>query len=128
MAAAAERPTLTPPVVPSVAALPRETRIVFHRWVAGYWLHRWLAGLEAAAVLDCGGDLPPCYVMWRESGGDIHAENPISTASGKWQFLDSTWNGYGGYAHAAWAPALVQNAKAREVWAGGAGASHWACC
>lgn len=100
----------------------------FHRWILHVWLTRFYAGLEQAAVLDCGGSLPPCYVMWRESGGDIHAENPVSTASGKWQFLDTTWNDYDGYAHASWAPALVQNAKAREVWAGGAGASHWACC
>jgi hypothetical protein len=76
----------------------------------------------------CGGDLPPCYVMMRESRGDIRAENPVSTASGKWQFLDSTWGGYGGYSHAADAPESVQDARAREVWAGGAGASNWACC
>lgn len=27
----------------------------------------------------------------RESGGDYRAENPTSTASGRWQFLDSRW-------------------------------------
>lgn len=76
----------------------------------------------------CGGDLPPCYVMQRESGGNIRAENPVSTASGKWQFVDGTWNNYGGYAHAADAPEWVQDAKARETWAGGAGCSHWSAC
>jgi len=76
----------------------------------------------------CGGDLPPCYIMMRESRGDIRAENPDSSASGKWQFMDGTWNGYGGYAHASDAPESVQDARAREVWAGGRGASHWACC
>ena len=75
----------------------------------------------------CGGDLPACYILARESHG-TNAENPRSSASGYWQFLDSTWNGYGGYRHASDAPADVQDAKAREVWAGGAGASHWACC
>jgi hypothetical protein len=73
----------------------------------------------------CGGDLPPCSVMQRESGGNIRAQNPSSSASGKWQFIDSTWNGYGGYASAADAPEAVQDAKARELWAGGAGCGHW---
>jgi hypothetical protein len=76
----------------------------------------------------CGGSLPPCYVMMRESGGDITAQNPTSTASGKWQFLDSTWAGYGGYAKARYAPEHVQDAKAAALWAGGAGCSHWSAC
>jgi hypothetical protein len=73
----------------------------------------------------CGGNLPPCCVMYRESGGSLTAQNPTSTASGKWQFLDSTWAGYGGYASAYLAPESVQDAKAAALWAGGAGASHW---
>lgn len=76
----------------------------------------------------CGGDLPPCYVMMRESGGNIRAQNPSSTASGKWQFLDSTWAGYGGYSSAYLAPESVQDARARELWAGGAGCGHWNAC
>jgi hypothetical protein len=76
----------------------------------------------------CGGDLPPCYVMMRESGGNITAQNPTSTASGKWQFIDSTWAGFGGYAKARYAPESVQDAKARQLWAGGAGCSHWSAC
>lgn len=68
----------------------------------------------------CGGDLPPCWVMMRESGGNIRAKNPSSSASGKWQILDSTWNGYGGYAHAMDAPEEVQDAKARSL-----GICHW---
>lgn len=75
----------------------------------------------------CGGDLPSCAIMYCESGGNIHAENPTSTASGKWQIIDGTWNGYGGYSHASDAPEHVQDAKARELWAGGAGRSHWVC-
>ena len=73
----------------------------------------------------CGGDLPPCCVMMRESGGSLTAQNPTSTASGKWQFINGTWGGYGGYAEAWMAPESVQDARARELWAGGAGASHW---
>ena len=74
----------------------------------------------------CGGDLPSCCIMNRESGGSLTAKNPSSTASGKWQFINGTWGGYGGYAEAWMAPEHVQDAKARELWAGGAGAGHWA--
>lgn len=92
----------------------------------------------------CGGDLPPCWVMDRENpnrdltvynGGSHHevgytGGNPEgdSTASGKWQFLRSTWNGFGGYVNAADAPWEVQDAKAREVWAGGRGCRAWSAC
>lgn len=81
----------------------------------------------------CGGDLPPCWVMMRESRGDIRAENPISTASGKWQFLDSTWRRTNagrasGVGHAAYASEKTQDAAARELWAGGRGCSHWSAC
>ena len=61
-------------------------------------------------------------------GHDARARNPSSTASGKWQFLDSTWAGFGGYASAYLAPESVQDAKARILWAGGAGCSHWSAC
>ena len=57
----------------------------------------------------------------RESGGNYSAENSTSTASGAYQFLDSSWRtlsaraGYGSYGgHAANAPAWVQDAVA--VW------------
>lgn len=76
----------------------------------------------------CGGDLPPCYVMMRESGGDIRAQNPSSSASGKWQFIRGTWAGFGGYSEAYLAPESVQDAKARQLWAGGAGCGHWSAC
>lgn len=86
----------------------------------------------------CGGNLPPCYVMGRESGGDTTVWNGgchggpcgggASSASGKWQIVSGTWGGYGGYPNAASAPESVQDAKAAEVWAGGAGCSHWSAC
>lgn len=47
-----------------------------------------------------------------ESGGNPTAQNPSSTASGLFQFLDSTWAGYGGYSRAMYAPQSVQEAKA----------------
>lgn len=77
----------------------------------------------------CGGDLPPCYVMARESGGDITAENPTSTASGKWQFLDSTWHNVTGLSGSASDyPESVQDQAAAKAWAGGAGCGHWSAC
>ena len=49
-----------------------------------------------------------------ESGGDYTAEASASTASGAYQFVDSSWAGYGGYARASHAPPSVQDAKAAE--------------
>lgn len=76
----------------------------------------------------CGGDLPPCYVLARESGGDPTAQNPHSTASGLWQILDSTWSRYAGYPKARLAPADIQNTFARLLWNHGAGCHHWFAC
>jgi len=75
----------------------------------------------------CGGSLPSCAVLACESGGNIRAQNPRSSASGKWQVISSTWNGYGGYPTAASAPESVQDAHARQLYAGGAGRGHWVC-
>jgi cell wall-associated NlpC family hydrolase len=53
-------------------------------------------------------------IKMQESRGDYHAENPTSTASGAYQYIDGTWHGYQGYGHASDAPAAVQDAKMRE--------------
>ena len=112
-------------------------------WIDGYWRNVWVDAYWARVVAyakaveaarsayqpgQCGGSLPPCWVMMRESRGDIRAKNPRSTASGKWQFLNSTWARHRGYLRAMDAPEWVQDEKARMLWAGGRGCSHWSAC
>lgn len=83
----------------------------------------------------CGGDLPPCSVMMCESGGSLTAENPHSTASGKWQILQTTSDGY---ARSAGRPDLIgvpasqwseadQDDAARAIYRGGSGRGAWVC-
>ncbi len=123
-------------------------------WVDTYNYRKWMAAAvayearkaEAAAYPHglCGGDLPPCWVMRRESKGDIrvwngicyapvgyagrHSPCGISSASGKWQVVRGTWAGFGGYLNAADAPESVQDARVRQLWANGRGCSHWSAC
>lgn len=72
----------------------------------------------------CGGDLPPCWVMMRESRGDPGAHNPTGCNGrgcyGKWQFDPRTGDGTGTEAE--------QDAEARRVWDGGRGCQHWNAC
>lgn len=70
------------------------------------------------------GGIAACIAKY-ESGGNPRAQNPNSSASGLYQFIDGTWNNYGGYSRAMHAPVSVQTAKFYEVWAGGRGAHHW---
>ena len=67
-------------------------------------------------------------IAQRESGGDIHATNPSSGASGKFQFLQSTWDSvapsqYKGQP-AGNAPEAVQDAAAQKLY-DEVGPSQW---
>jgi hypothetical protein len=105
--------------------------------VAAYW-----AALHAPYPHGlCGGDLPPCWVVHRESKGDIRIWNggcyaPVgwtgrrspcggSTASGKFQFIRGSWGNFRGYLNAADAPERVQDDRARQLYDHGRGGSHW---
>lgn len=72
----------------------------------------------------CGGDLPPCWVMNRESGGNPNAYNPTGCGGrgcyGKWQCDPHSCNGTGTEAQ--------QDAAAAALWDHGRGCSHWAAC
>lgn len=63
-----------------------------------------------------GGDVAPILATIRtlESGGDYTARASGSTASGAYQFIDSTWANYGGYPQAWQAPPQVQDLRAAE--------------
>lgn len=111
-------PTTTEAPPTTVALVPPSAPVVVR--VATEW---------PTSLQPCGGDLPPCYVKDRESHGDYNARNPSPEAAcGAWQIITSTWNGFGGYASACDAPPAVQDEKARELWADGAGCSHWSAC
>jgi hypothetical protein len=65
------------------------------------------ANLEVPVILETIRDI--------ESGGNYQAHATGASASGAYQFIDSAWNNYGGYAHASDAPPDVQDAKATEL-------------
>ena len=73
-----------------------------------------------------GGWTIPYSVVQCESGGQDLTPNSAG-ASGYYQILPSTWNGYGGYGQAYQAPKSLQDQRASQLWNGGSGARNWVC-
>lgn len=76
--------------------------------------------------------LPDAQIPWTlrrirhcESGGNYRAQNRHSTASGAYQYLDTTWGGHMGYAKARLAPPRVQDRRAIRDFRRG-GTAPWA--
>jgi len=71
------------------------------------------------------GGIAACIRKY-ESGGNYRAQNPSSTASGAYQFLDSTWQAVTGLPGRAmnYSPAQ-QDAAFYKLWNNGRGASQW---
>jgi hypothetical protein len=87
--------------------------------IAVAFLPALLAGGDQPTRSSCetsSGEPGPILVTIRtlESRGDYTARARGSTASGAYQFLDTSWDGYGGYPSAWLAPPSVQDAKAAE--------------
>jgi len=74
----------------------------------------------------CAGSIPG-HIIYRESKCNPMAVNSRSGAAGKYQVLESTWAGYGGYATADQAPEDVQDAWAAEAYAA-VGCRPWGGC
>lgn len=63
-------------------------------------------------------------IRYCESSGNYAAQNPTSTASGAYQFLDTTWHGLGYSGRAKDAPAAQQDAAFDKLYAS-QGTSPW---
>lgn len=87
---------------------------------------------ESWASGACGGSLPPCWVMQRESRGNIRAINVGGCGGrgcyGKWQFDPLTSRGLGYSLTMDQYDEPVQDEAAATLWAGGRGCSHWGAC
>ncbi|MCU1366241.1 MAG: hypothetical protein JWN39_1880 [Ilumatobacteraceae bacterium] len=74
-------------------------------------------GPQIAPCSDGTAEIAPILATIRhlESNDDYTAQAKGASASGAYQFLDSSWNRYGGYVHAKDAPPSIQDQKARDL-------------
>ncbi len=104
------------------------TRASRHR--AERLLSKLISEQEKAAVSHIGPGGPwaiPWAVVQCESGGQNLPPNS-ATASGYYQFIDSTWERMGGSTpHAYQASKSEQDRLAAKLWDGGRGAGNWDC-
>ncbi len=90
-----------------------------------------LLAQQASASVDKSGPGGPWAIPWAivqcESGGQNMPPNS-ATASGYYQFIDSTWQALGGSTPKAYlASKAEQDRLAARLWAGGSGARNWDC-
>lgn len=87
---------------------------------------------ESWATGACGGRLPPCWVMMRESRGNIRAVNYGGCGGrgcfGKWQFDPITSRGLGYSLTMDQYDEPEQDDAAASLWQWGRGCSHWGAC
>ena len=115
----APRPTPKPIPKPKPVVVVVQPKPVYHPYVAPKPVY------VAPSVSAGPGGAAACIRKW-ESGNNYQAQNPSSTASGAYQFLDSTWQGVTGLSGRAmnYSPS-IQDAAFYKLWANGAGRSQW---
>ncbi|MBA2348717.1 MAG: transglycosylase family protein [Solirubrobacterales bacterium] len=112
----------------TLSKLQRERRAAERR--AALRALKSLEAESAASATKVGPGGPwaiPYAIVECESGGQNVPPNS-ATASGYYQFIDSTWAGLGGSTkHAYQAPKAEQDRLAARLWNNGAGAANWDC-
>lgn len=89
--------------------------------------HALRARLASAPHLAYGQWAIPARIVMCESGGQNLPPNSAG-ASGYYQIMPGTWEGYGGQGTAAYlASKAEQDTIAARIWDGGNGASQWVC-
>lgn len=85
-------PAPTPAAIPAPAPEPIAPPAPPSSYPGGY------QPTPADPILTLPSDMQAAFacIRWRESRNDPNAQNPNSTASGLYQFLDSSWLAYGG--------------------------------
>jgi hypothetical protein len=99
--------TTTSSTTTTTTTPPPTTQVTYHIASSNNSLKQRIGGCE------CCGD--------PNAQGGYTAQNPTTTASGRYQALDSTWQGYHGYSKAKYAPPDVQEQWMDEALKGGTG-------